>query len=141
MCPGFFIKKTGKKEEKTTGSISISGVLLNKLLENAGRSYPDESCGVLLGKENEPKISRLYVMRNRAADNGEENSFRIDPLSMYDAERAAKTEGLQILGFYHSHPDAPAVLSLTDKEHMIPGMLYVILSVWDRQTRGMRGTL
>ena len=118
--------------------ISFDKKVIDKLLENAGKAYPDEGCGVLLSRENEYRVRSVYATNNTSADKGKRDYFSIDPMTMYEVEQAAKKEGLYVLGFYHTHPDAPAVPSASDKENMIPGMIYVILSVWDRKTRGIR---
>ncbi|HEX9615485.1 MAG TPA: M67 family metallopeptidase, partial [Bacteroidota bacterium] len=49
----------------------------------------------------------------------------------------ATTKGLDIVGFYHSHPDHPAQPSQFDLEHAFPGWSYVIVSV----SRGTSGDL
>ena len=55
--------------------------------------------------------------------------FLITPEEMLRAEREARKLGLDILGFYHSHPDAPARPSDFDREHAWPWYAYVIAEV------------
>jgi proteasome lid subunit RPN8/RPN11 len=45
------------------------------------------------------------------------------------AELAARKEGRDVLGFYHSHPDHPAEPSDFDREHALPFYSYIIVSV------------
>lgn len=109
---------------------------LDNLLESVSEAYPSEGCGLLLGSMNENRVRSVYTMKNLVGR--ERDLFEMDPLSVYEAECQAEKEGNRIVGFYHSHPDAPAIPSPQDEDHMIPGMLYVILSVWERKTRGIR---
>lgn len=55
--------------------------------------------------------------------------FEADPLFLYQVEREIEGSGLEIVGFYHSHPDYEAVPSREDAENMVPGLVYVIISV------------
>ena len=55
--------------------------------------------------------------------------FEMDPMFLYQVEREIERSGLEIVGFYHSHPDCKAVPSEQDLHYMIPGLVYAILSV------------
>ena len=57
------------------------------------------------------------------------------------AEREAEERGLELVGIYHSHPDAPAVPSEYDREHAWPNSAYVIVSVEDGRAGGLRAWL
>jgi proteasome lid subunit RPN8/RPN11 len=98
------------------------------------RAWPEEGCGVLLGRD-ETDGSRT-VLRALPIDNerAEERQRRylIAPGQFLDAEHAAREQGLDVLGFFHSHPDHPARPSAFDLEHAWPYYSYVIASV----TRG-----
>jgi proteasome lid subunit RPN8/RPN11 len=50
----------------------------------------------------------------------------------------AASRGLDIVGFYHSHPDHPAEPSRFDLDHAWPNVSYVIVSVRDRLPRELR---
>lgn len=88
-------------------------------------TYPYEACGVLTGGEIENRIYDIVDIQNIAALDHRKKSFEISSLDIYKLER----EGYQPLGFYHSHPDAPAILSEEDKAHMIPEVIYIVASV------------
>lgn len=99
---------------------------------HAEAGYPDEVCGFLLGSMDVP--SREFTVREtRAAVNrrGSRASrrYRIDPEEYRTAEREAERRGLELIGTYHSHPDAPARPSEYDREHAWPNSAYVIVSV------------
>jgi proteasome lid subunit RPN8/RPN11 len=64
---------------------------------------------VLLGRENQ--ISEAVPTRNLSAD---PNRFLVDPAGHMAARRRARQRGLDVVGFYHSHPHSPARPSATD---------------------------
>jgi proteasome lid subunit RPN8/RPN11 len=45
------------------------------------------------------------------------------------AEILATKENLEIIGFYHSHPDCEACLSQEDQKYVMPEMSYPVISV------------
>ena len=107
--------------------------IAEKLRAHAKAEYPRECCGILLGEcDGGRKTVRGMIETENAV--GDEHGtahfrhfrhFRIDPLAVAKAER----EPLEILGFYHSHPDCEAVPSNEDILHMIMGYSYPIVSV------------
>jgi proteasome lid subunit RPN8/RPN11 len=95
-------------------------------------TYPNECCGVLLGKNvagagnHVQKIVRAGNTRTDAAH----NRYHIAPQELVKIQRQARGQGLDIVGFYHSHPDHPAQWSQTDfaEAHWL-GCSYIITSV------------
>jgi proteasome lid subunit RPN8/RPN11 len=59
----------------------------------------------------------------------ERNRFLIDPVDQIRVEKDARARGLEVLGYYHSHPDHPARPSVYDRDHAWPWYSYVIISV------------
>ena len=95
------------------------------MIAAAHHAKPSECCGVLLGTPGE--IAETVPTRNLADD---PNRFLIDPKAHFDARREGRRRGLEIVGFYHSHPHSPAVPSATDlAEASYPDHLYAIVSV------------
>lgn len=94
------------------------------------RAYPEEGCGVMLGTENgeDREVVRAVPLGNQRADS-RGNRYLISPEQFLDAERTARREGLDVLGFFHSHPDHPARPSAFDLEHAWPWYSYLIVSV------------
>ncbi len=89
--------------------------------------------------------------RNTRTDSPKDR-YEIDPVEVARIQRDARPRGLEIVGFYHSHPDHPANWSPTDLEEAYwLGCSYVITSiesgkerltrsfVSDRQQRGRKG--
>ena len=95
-------------------------------------TYPNECCGVLLGK-SEPGVGndvREIVRAGNTRTDSAHNRYHIAPLELVKIQRQARGLGLDIVGFYHSHPDHPAQWSQTDfaEAHWM-GCSYVITSV------------
>jgi len=74
------------------------------------------------------EVRSLFPLINRR-DDSPRNRFSITPEDFRAAERAATERGLDLLGWYHSHPDHPARPSEFDREHAWPWYSYVIVSV------------
>jgi proteasome lid subunit RPN8/RPN11 len=96
-------------------------------------TYPHECCGILLGTMNIDKDERVVKTVIRAGNtrlDSLHNRYNIDPKELIAAQKQARTAGLDIVGFYHSHPDHPPRWSPTDlaEAHWI-GCSYVITSV------------
>jgi proteasome lid subunit RPN8/RPN11 len=94
------------------------------------RAYPEEGCGVLLGREagRTRVIERVLLLDNRHED-ARHHRFLIAPEQFLAAEREGREAGLEVLGFFHSHPDHPASPSAFDLEHAWPYYSYLIVSV------------
>ena len=105
----------------------------------AKKAYPAECCGILLGKSPEnSETGAIEVLETREAPNQiqeGQNSvhFQMDPLFLYQVERELDGDNggtkLDVVGFYHSHPNCKAIPSEEDLKNMIPGLAYVILSI------------
>jgi proteasome lid subunit RPN8/RPN11 len=106
-------------------TLRVASRVLDELIARARQTKPSECCGVLLGTPDE--ITEAVPTRNLADD---PNRFLIDPKEHIDARREGRQRGLEIVGFYHSHPQSPAVPSATDLvEASYPGHLYAIVSL------------
>ncbi|MFN7019054.1 MAG: M67 family metallopeptidase [Fimbriimonadales bacterium] len=97
---------------------------------HARAEYPHECCGALLGLEQGDTriVQQIIRLANERIDE-RERRFYLSPQQVLMAERRARELGLLLLGFYHSHPDHPAVPSEYDQEHALPYYSYPILSV------------
>jgi proteasome lid subunit RPN8/RPN11 len=119
----------------------IAEALVEKIRRHAAEDYPHECCGALLGRdvsssEIQREILDLFPLVNR---NGESprNRFSVSPRDVIDAERVAQERGLDIVGWYHSHPDHPARPSEFDRQHAWPWYSYIIVSVRERVPQEM----
>jgi proteasome lid subunit RPN8/RPN11 len=89
-------------------------------------TYPHECCGALLGRDG--TTSEAFALPN-TTDEGPRRRFLVRPDDYRSTEQRAATLGLELLGFYHSHPDHPARPSQYDLDHAWPVFSYVIVSV------------
>ena len=95
-------------------------------------TYPNECCGVLLGKNIPAEgnhVQQIVRAGNTRTDSAH-NRYNIAPQELIKIQRQARNLGLDIVGFYHSHPDHPAQWSKTDfaEAHWL-GCSYIITSV------------
>ncbi len=95
------------------------------------QAYPHECCGILLGtRAAEVREVRASVPCGNAEADSPRRRYSIDPREIIGIQRDARERGLEIVGFYHSHPDHPARWSPTDLEEAHwNGCSYVITSV------------
>jgi proteasome lid subunit RPN8/RPN11 len=106
--------------------VTLSRAAMDAIRVHARDTYPNECCGALIGREG--RVERVVGLPN-TTDEGPRRRFLVRPSDYRDAERAATEHGGDLLGFYHSHPDAPAQPSQYDLDHAWPVFLYVIVSV------------
>jgi proteasome lid subunit RPN8/RPN11 len=94
-------------------------------------TYPNECCGALLGRSTSEgwQIEAAVKAGNTRTDSAH-NRYQISPAELVKIERESRKQGLNIAGFYHSHPDHPAQWSQTDlaEAHWL-GCSYVITAV------------
>ena len=99
-------------------------------------TYPHECCGALLGRDSDGSREVLHLMplANQRNDSPR-NRFEITPDDFRLAEKTASEKKMDLLGWYHSHPDAPARPSEFDREHAWPWYSYIIVSVQKGEPR------
>jgi proteasome lid subunit RPN8/RPN11 len=101
------------------------------LREHGEETYPHECCGILLGKrEADGNHVHEIVRAGNTRTDSAHNRYHIAPIELVKAQRQARNSGWDIVGFYHSHPDHPAMWSSTDfaEAHWM-GCSYIITSV------------
>ena len=101
-------------------------------IQKAGvEAYPNECCGILFGSEDgdDHIVTSLRPIENARESDEQYHRFLITAEDMMQAELEARKLGLEIVGFYHSHPDHPARPSDYDREHALPFYSYIILRV------------
>ena len=98
--------------------------------EHGLRTYPEECCGALLGRfvDGLAVVELAWPIVNVRPDT-RRRRFLVDPRDYLTVEREAARRGLEVLGFYHSHPDHPALPSEFDRQHAWPNLHYVIVEV------------
>ena len=110
--------------------ITITERELAEIREHGVRDYPYECCGLLLGRfeANAKIVTETYPISNAREESAKRNRFLITPEELMKGERFAREHDLEVVGFYHSHPDSPAVPSQYDLEHAWPTYSYIIVS-------------
>ena len=101
------------------------------LRRHGERTYPHECCGVLLGRSVDGvNIVEEVVEAGNTRTDSAHNRYHIAPIELVRIQRQARAKSLDIVGFYHSHPDHPAQWSTTDiaEAHWL-GCSYVITRV------------
>jgi proteasome lid subunit RPN8/RPN11 len=105
------------------------GAGVDEAIRDHGRdTYPHECCGAMLGRDG--VVVEAFPLPN-TTEEGPRRRFLVRPQDYRAAERLAAERGLDLLGFYHSHPDHPARPSQYDLDHAWPVFSYVIVSVRD----------
>ncbi len=98
--------------------------------------FPRECCGALLGRDGQVREAlEAWKVPSAAADGV--RRFLVEPDDYRAVEQRALAAGLDLLGFYHSHPDHPARPSQYDLDHAWPTMSYVIVSVIDGKDQAL----
>ena len=113
----------------------------DSIVQHGEGGYPNEVCGILLGKdENGRRVIRLTMPIENSFEQDEQyHRFLITPADMFRAERLARHDRLDVLGVYHSHPNAPAQPSEYDRDHAAwTSWSYVIVSVRDGKAVDIR---
>jgi proteasome lid subunit RPN8/RPN11 len=137
-------------------ALMLTQIHADAIRQHGARDYPSECCGVLLGSANglEKVVREVVPLKNLRQDaeraqallpvddagrETERNRFLIDPKDQLRVEKEARARGLEVLGYYHSHPDHPAKPSDYDREHAWPWYAYVILSVERGEPKKLTG--
>ena len=109
--------------------ITISETLLHEIRAHGVKDYPYECCGLLLGRygADGKVVTETYPISNAREESAKRNRFLIEPVELMRGERYAREHDLEVVGFYHSHPDSPAVPSQYDLEHAWPTYSYIIV--------------
>jgi proteasome lid subunit RPN8/RPN11 len=111
--------------------LKLSESIYNALRKHGEETYPHECCGVLLGRSQDDGNTVDDAVRagNTRTDSAH-NRYHIAPQELVKIQRQGRERGLDIVGFYHSHPDHPAQWSKTDfaEAHWL-GCSYVITAV------------
>jgi proteasome lid subunit RPN8/RPN11 len=130
----------------TVTILKLSPEIAERIRKHGAEAYPYECCGALLGRDadaagqndQEPprEILDLFPLVNRR-DDSPRNRFSVTSEDVLAAEKAARALGIDVVGWYHSHPDHPAEPSQYDRDHAWPWYSYIIVSVANGQPQRM----
>jgi proteasome lid subunit RPN8/RPN11 len=112
--------------------LKINQAEYDAMRKHGEETYPHECCGIMLGRPvipGENEVVELVRAGNTRTDSAH-NRYHIAPQELIKAQREGRKKDLEIVGFYHSHPDHPAQWSRTDfEEAHWYGCSYVITAV------------
>ncbi len=96
--------------------VRLSRAINNDIIEICKDGFPNEVCGVLIGKmeEDDFQISSFVACKNLNKERSVDR-YELDPKDYINADRVAKEQSMDIIGIYHSHPNHPAIASDPDK--------------------------
>jgi proteasome lid subunit RPN8/RPN11 len=102
--------------------VRLRAGVLDEMVEHARAEAPNECCGLLIGTCQQ--IDLAFRARNRRPG---PNTYLIDPRDHFAAIKAARQAGAEVVGYYHSHPDAPPAPSATDRRDAVAGAHYYVI--------------
>lgn len=130
--------------------MELNELELKEIFAHAEEGYPDEVCGIVLGKPGEPKTNAVRRCANLANQYHQQDPVRyprdartayiMDPQGLLRFQAEADAKGLDLIVIYHSHTDHEAYFSKTDRELALfdgeplwPGARYLVVSVKSRK--------
>lgn len=120
--------------------IELSAALRARIVEQMEATYPNEGGGFLLGKpQGETILIQDVIQVENTFDTEEQyHRYAMTPQNWAHMEDEADARGLTLVGYYHSHPDSPAIPSEYDRVHALPNFVYIITSVQQGKADHMR---
>ena len=120
--------------------VYITRPLQQQIFSHLEATWPNEGGGFLLGEAGaqELRISESIAIENVFELAEQHHRYAMTPRDWMRLEDEADARGLTLLGYYHSHPDSPAIPSEYDRVHALPNFVYLITRVQDGAAREMR---
>jgi proteasome lid subunit RPN8/RPN11 len=121
--------------------ISLKEEHIGKIKEHGEHDYADECCGLLIGHfETDGKkiVVETYPLQNAREEEARHNRTLILPKDLLRVERYAREKKMDVVGYYHSHPEDRAVPSQYDLDHALPVWSYIIVSVLQGKAADLR---
>jgi proteasome lid subunit RPN8/RPN11 len=112
-------------------TVIISDALKGRIFEQLQKTYPNEGGGFLLGTQQgtEITVKDVHPVENVFESEEQYHRYAMTPKDWMRLEDEADAKGLSLVGYYHSHPDHPAIPSEFDRVHALPNFRYLITSV------------
>jgi len=120
--------------------VKISRELRQRVFDQMEATYPNEGGGFLLGENADGSVTvrDIIQVENVFAVEEQHHRYAMTPQDWIRLEDQADERGMSLIGYYHSHPDSPAVPSEYDREHALPNFVYIITSVAMGRAADMR---
>ncbi len=121
-------------------NVILSAALQQQIFAEMEAAYPNEGGGFLLGSASADSIEVVDTVHvaNQFESEEQYHRYAMTPLDWAKLEDEADARGLTLVGYYHSHPDHPAIPSVFDRDHALPNFTYIITSVQQAKAVDMR---
>lgn len=121
-------------------TILLPLTLQQRIFAHLRETYPNEGGGFLFGTPagDGITIADINPVTNVFAAEEQYHRYAMTPQDWAQQEDAADERGLTLVGYYHSHPDSPAIPSVFDRDHALPNFVYIITQVQDGEAVDMR---
>lgn len=121
-------------------NVVLTPALQQRIFEEMVASYPNEGGGFLFGvpEGDTVRIAEVTRVENTYAAEEQHHRYAMTPQDWARLEDDAEASGYSLVGYYHSHPDSPAIPSVFDRDHALPNFIYIITSVRQAEAREMR---
>ena len=131
------MQEQAKQVVNSETTLFIDQPLIDQIHSHAVSTFPEECCGLMLGTfEQDSKIKRVDQLKrteNTYAPEERYHRYTIDPKEFMKVENEASGQGKEIVGIYHSHPNAPSKPSLFDQNHAWPTLSYLVVEVREKK--------
>ena len=110
--------------------LKIEDQPMREMVAHAEATYPNECVGAMIGKiENGVKTVDYALRLENSAEGSQAAYYELKPEHLLKADKAAREQGKDMIGIYHSHPDCDAYFSQTDLKNSCPWYSFVVLSI------------
>ncbi|MGH7904489.1 MAG: Mov34/MPN/PAD-1 family protein [Candidatus Dormibacteraceae bacterium] len=106
----------------------ITRQALEEVRAHGEEGYPDEVCGIMVGPAGQGLATAIRRARNTVVERSRDR-YELDPRDQIRVQRECDERGLDVIGYYHSHPDHPAQASVTDAQRSWSSCAYLIVAV------------
>jgi proteasome lid subunit RPN8/RPN11 len=132
----FCLREHHLKETDRHMTVQLPEALLARIHQTLEGTYPNEGGGFLLGQAADAgiRIEDVTPIQNVFEEEEQYHRYAMTPADWARMEDAADERGLTLMGYYHSHPDSPAIPSEYDRTHALPNFVYIIVSVVEGRT-------
>ncbi len=114
--------------------IELNRALQARIFAQMESTFPNEGGGFLLGETTDTGATRIIditQVENIFDVDEQYHRYAMTPQDWMRLEDEADGRGLTLVGYYHSHPNSPAIPSVYDRDHALPNFVYIITSVQD----------
>ena len=121
-------------------NVSLTAALQTRIFRHLEASYPNEGGGFLLGAAggDDVRVDDIIKIDNVYAAEEQYHRYAMTPQDWARLEDEADARGLTLVGYFHSHPDSPAIPSIFDRDYALPNFVYIITQVQDGKAVDMR---